>query len=812
MRTKLLIFFIFFLFFFIGKSQEASFEFNLKILIQNEIKKPLPNVIVEVRCTKDSALIKNIFTNNKGVAEISKLSNGTYYFFCKLVGYVNFKSGNLNFPSNKNSLKDSIVFQLVPTTKNLGTVSVSSKKPFIQQAHGKTILNVDAAITNTGLTIMEVLAKSPGVIVDRNGIISLKGKQGVLVLIDDKPIYLPESQLNNLLGSMNASLVEQIELISNPSAKYDASGNAGIINIKMKKNVVKGYNGIVSANYSQGKYAKNNETVVLNYKRNKINIFFNYGYNINKDFNQIYALRNYLNASGTALYTLEQPSYLTSKGYSHTIRTGIDYSISSKTIIGASFNGSFVDRTGESDANAIWKQASGTVDSTINTTSNSSYNFKNAISSFYIHHTINKKEELSFDLDLAKYNINNKQNFINQLIGAGGYTDANKGDIPSNINIVSAKADYTNKIGKEGKLEAGIKTAFVKTDNIATYQYFDGSIWKDDLGKSNHFLYNENINAIYTSYEQKLKRFSFQAGLRYEYTHYDAHQLGNTVVKDSAFNKNYSSLFPSGYISYQADSNNAFTLTFGRRIDRPAFQKLNPFVFLINKYTYQTGNPYFSPQNTWNFGIDHQYKQLLTTSVSFSVIKDYFSQLFINGGNNILIYTEGNVGKMYNFSLSETVQLPLAKWWTFIGQALFNYKEFHGYISNNYNSSVAQLYFNINNQFKIGKKITAEFSGNYITKSRNDLQELLYPTGQISTGFAMPIMKKKATIKLSIKDIFYTQAMEGLTDFTNASEYFKLLQDSRKINLTFIYRFGKQYKTPKRSAGAAGDEIQRAEK
>ncbi|MBS1627849.1 MAG: TonB-dependent receptor [Bacteroidetes bacterium] len=807
MKIKLLIFFI--LFFFVGKSQESSLGFSLKVFIQNEIKKPLPNVVIEIRRTNDSSLIKNIVTNNKGIAEITKLANGTYYFFCKLIGYTNFKSGNLNFPSNKNILKDSISFQLFPSIKNLGSVTVASKKPLILQAHGKTVINVDAAITNTGLTIMEVLAKSPGVIVDKNGTISLKGKQGVLVLIDDKPTYLSAGQLNNLLSSMNASLVEQIELISNPSAKYDASGNAGIINIKMKKNVVKGFNGIVSLNYGQGKYARTSENVVLNFKRNKFNIFFNYGFNANKDFNQIYALRNYLNTSGIAFYTLEQPSYLTSNGYSHAIRTGIDYNINSKTIIGASFTGSFVDRTGASNANAIWKQTSGTIDSTINTTSNSTYNFKSALGSFYLRHTISKTKELSFDFDLGKYNIDSKQNFLNQLIGLGGYTDANKGNIPSNINIVSAKADYTDKIGKQGKFETGFKTAFVKTDNIASYEYFDGSTWKDDLGKSNHFLYNENINAIYATYEQRFKRFSFQVGLRYEHTHYDAHQLGNAIVKDSAFNKNYSGLFPSGYISYMADSNNTFTVTFGRRIDRPAFQKLNPFVFLINKYTYQTGNPYFSPQDTWNFGIDHQYKQWLTSSVSFSIIKDYFSQLFINGNNNIFIYTEGNVGKMYNFSLSETVQLSPLKWWTVVAQALFNYKEFQGYISNNYTTSIPQLYFNITNQFKIGKKITAELSGNYITNSRNDLQELLYPTGQISTGFAMPIMKKRATVKLSIKDIFYTQVMEGLTSFNNASEYFKLLQDSRKINFTFIYRFGKQYKTPKRSAGAAGDEIQR---
>jgi len=335
-------------------------------------------------------------------------------------------------------------------------------------------------------------------------------------------------------------------------------------------------------------------------------------------------------------------------------------------------------------------------------------------------------------------------------------------------------------------------------------------MWQTDLNKSNQFLYNESINALYASYEQKAKRISFQFGLRYEHTHYNAHQLGNSVVKDSSFYRNYDGLFPSGYFSYRADSNNTLTVTFSRRIDRPAFQKLNPFTFLINKYTYQTGNPYLLPQNTWNVEVNHQYKQLLTSTVSFSVVKDYFSQIFPTASNNILIYTEGNVGSMYNLSLSETAQFSPLSWWSITAQALFNYKELKGYVWKDYHSTIAQLYLNANNQFKLGKGIVVELSGNYITKARNDLQELLYPTGQLTTAFSMPVLKKKGTLRLNLRDMFYTQAMEGLTDFQNASEYFILLRDTRTVNISITYRFGKQYKIAKRVTGAANEEIQRA--
>ncbi len=263
-------------------------------------------------------------------------------------------------------------------------------------------------------------------------------------------------------------------------------------------------------------------------------------------------------------------------------------------------------------------------------------------------------------------------------------------------------------------------------------------------------------------------------------------------------------------MSYEADSSNTFTVTTGRRIDRPAFQKLNPFVFIINKYTYQTGNPFFLPQNSWNMEVSHQYKSVLTTAISYSIIKNYFSQLFLTDTSGILIYSEGNVGRAKNIGLSVTVQVSPFKWWSINGQAMYNHKELKGYAGNNYGSNVNQLHLNINNQFRINKVYTAELSGFYTTKARNDLQELLYPTGQLSAGIARPVLKKKGSLKISVRDIFFTQVMEGFTQFQLAEEYFILRRDSRVINLAFSWRFGKAQKQDRRSGGGASDEMERA--
>ena len=696
------------------------------------------------------------------------------------------------------------------SSKKLKEVTITGKKQLIERKQGKTIVNVDAAITNAGTTVLEVLEKSPGVMVDKNGGISLQGKSSVLVLIDDKPTYLSGTELSNLLGSMSSSQVNQIELITSPSAKYDASGNAGIINIKTKKNKQEGFNGNFLTNIGQGKYLKNNNSLVLNFRKGRINTFLNYGFNYNKNFTSIYAYRQYFDNKGDVTSALDQPSYLGNEGHNNSLKAGLDFYASEKTTFGLTFSGSLVARKGAGDAVATWLSPQKAVDSAITTYSGSDFRLRNGAVNVYGRHNITKTQDIGFDVDYLKYSIDNDQNFQNIRTGTVTYNQGSRGDIPSKLEIFSIKADYTLQLGKNAKFEAGAKSSSINTDNTANYELFDGTNWKEDLKKSNHFLYKENINSVYSSLEHKINRFSYQLGVRYENTHYTGNQLGNASQAGSNFSKNYQDFFPSGYLSYQVDSANSFSFTAGRRIDRPAYQKLNPFVFIINKYTYQRGNPFFLPQYTWNFELSHSYKQLLTTAVSYSGIKNYFSQLFLSEGDDILVYTEGNVGQMYNLGASVTLQVSPAKWWSLTAQSNFNYKKLSGYQNVNYKSSVKQLHTSMNNQFKLSKTLNGEISGFYTTKNRNDLQELLSPTGQVSAGLAKTILKGKGTLRLTARDIFYTQSMEGMTDFPGANEYFILWRDSQVINAGFSYRFGKPLKAAKRSTGGAGDEINRA--
>ncbi|HWB23934.1 MAG TPA: outer membrane beta-barrel protein [Chitinophagaceae bacterium] len=785
---------------------QSDADMPLTVTVLTESHAPAEKATVELLKASDSSLVKTAITDTAGNAVFTRFAKGEYLLRVSMTGYALYNSNSFGLPAAKKMP----AITLTPATAVLHSVKVSATRPFIQYAHGKVTVNVDASITNAGTTVMEVLEKLPGVTVDRNGNISLQAKNNVLVMIDDQPTYLSGSALESMLSGMSSTLIDQIELITNPPARYDASGNAGIINIKTKKNKQEGFNATVSVTGAMGRYPKTNNSIVLNFRKGKINTFLNYNINYNKSYTYLYALRTYYNADGSIASLLDQPTNFINRYFNNTVKAGVDYFVSHKTTLGISVSGIAVQRKLNNDGIATWLSPGGAKDSAISTVSSHRYHLFNGVVNINLKHSISESQELSIDLDGASYDIKTKEFFSNQLLTATGYTESSKGDLPTTLHILSFKADHTYHWGKTGKVESGIKASRTTTDNIAAYQYFDGTEWTDDFGKSNHFIYKENIYAAYSGLEKKIDKFSFQAGLRYEFTHYDASQLGNVQVKDSSFSRNYGGLFPSGYLSYDADSNNTFTFTAGRRIDRPAFQLLNPFVYIINKYTLQRGNPYFLPQYSWNLELSHQFKQLLTTTLSYGIIKNYFSQLFLTDPNGILVYSEGNVGKMYNIGLSVSVQAGISKWWSVTGEALLNHKELKGYVWNNYSSSITQLNLNVNNQFKLGKAVTAELSGFYTTHARNDLQELLYPTGQLSAGAAMPALHNKATLKLSLRDIFHTNVMEGLTSFQSAQEYFIEHHDTRVVLLSFTWRFGKPLKQIKHSSGGATEEMERA--
>ena len=780
----------------------------IKITVMAEDQTVLPKTTVALLRPTDSVLIRTAITDEAGIALFQNLAAGNYICRISRVSFQSHHTGVLDLKS-KASITSNIVLRQSSTV--LQDVTVAARKPLIQLLPDKTVVNVDASITNAGTTILEVLEKSPGVTIDRDGNISLKGRSGVQVMIDGRLTMVSGTELGNLLNGMNASQVDQIELIDNPSAKYDAAGNAGLINIKLKKNKQKGFNGTLTTAFGQGIYPKNNNNLQLNFRSGPVNIFANYSVNANQGMLEMFARRTYYKeeAKVTPLAILEQPFFNKGTGFTNTLRTGMDYSVSKKTTLGIALMGTALKRNNIGSNTARWINENGTVDSLIYTNSNNNTKWRNGSINLNGRHVFNAQKELAVDVDYLRYKIRTDQYFENTLTGPGGYTEANRGDLPSDLEILSAKADYVQRFTGL-QWESGWKSSHVNTDNFAQYYNLQSGEWIPDLNRTNHFLYTENIHALYANFISTIGKWDLQSGLRYEYTGYHANQLGNGVVKDSSFSRNYHNLFPSVFVTYHADSSNAFSLRAGRRIDRPPFQKLNPFISIINKYTYQSGNPLILPQYTWNLEFSHLFKQILSTSFSYNYTNDYFSQIFFAGKDSgTIIYTDGNVGKMQNIGVTMSAQVAPTKWWSFTAQGTFTHKKFDGVLWKNYDASITQFNLNLNNQFRFKKGWAAELSGFYISKNQNDIQEILDPTGQVSAGLSKQIMKNKATLRLTVRDIFYTQDMEGWTYFEHVIEYFRLQRDSRVATISFTWRFGQAMKQSVKRSNGADDEINR---
>ncbi len=760
----------------------------------------------------DSSVAKLAIAGSNGAFEIDQLNFGTYRLSVTAVGFKHFMSEAFELSAKQAEKKFSTI-TMEADNKELGTVTVVAKKPMIEIKPDRTIVNVDAGISNAGATAMEVLEKSPGVTVDRDGNISIKGRAGVMVMIDGKPSYLSGADLANLLNSMSANQLDQIEIMTNPPAKYDAAGNSGIINIKTKKNRQRGWNGSINLGYGQGKYWKTNNSLNLNYRNDKFNVFMNYSQNANKGFNNLLIKRTYLDGAGKdPVAFFDQPTLLIMTGQNNTLKMGVDYYLNKKTTLGITGTGFISPRKFEGISSGYLKNAAGQTDSLVVTTSDNSNKWINGTLNLNMRHELSKTAELSADLDYVHYNMQNNQLFNTKTYDADDMMSADeklRGDLPASIRIYAAKTDYTQTFEKGLKLESGLKASYVKTDNIADYANLVDNNWQPDYQKTNHFKYEENIAAAYANASKTIGKWSLQGGLRLENTQYKGKQLGNPEKSDSSFTRSYTSLFPTAYLSYKADSNNVFTINTGRRIDRPAYQQLNPFLFFINKFTYQVGNPYIQPQFTWSYELSHTYKNWLTTSINHANTTQYFSQIFRTEGE-VTILTEGNLAKMQNTNLTVTAQLNPTKWWSATISATGSYRKVRGIgINNDFNSENTSGNANVNNQFKFSKGWSAELSGNYNT-AFEDAQFKIYDFGQVSAGIAKQVLKGKGSLKLNVRDIFFSQTIVGDIKYQNVRERFRQNRDSRVANISFTWRFGKNFSDkPKRNGGSSNDEQRR---
>jgi hypothetical protein len=768
---------------------------------------------------KDSSLVKMTVSDKSGKFHFEGVKDGPYLVSVSAIGFEQTYSKGFE---TKGTAIDLSVINLRQASSEMKAVTVVAKKPMIEQKIDRMIVNVDAAISNVGTNALEVLEKSPGVQVDKDGNISLKGKQGVMVMLDGRPTYLTGPELANLLKGMQSSQLETIEIMTNPPAKYDAAGNSGVINIRTKKNKMKGFNGSFTLGVGQGSYFKTNESLNINYRNNKVNLFGSYSLGWNNNFQELDIARRFKDGNKDLVAIFEQNSLMKSRRLNNNLKVGMDYFLNKKTTLGFVASG-FMNPEENTGTNTSYLMSpTRQIDSIVTSNNIIKENWNNASLNLNVRHQYDSTgREITADVDYIRYDANSDQNFLNSTFSPTWikrYDEKLRGDLPVQINIYTAKVDYTYPLKKDSKIEFGAKTSFVNTENKAKYFEDVNGEWEIDYRKTNFFNYKENVNAAYVNFNKQFTpKIGVQAGLRFENTNYDGYQYGNPSRNDSSFSKTYNDLFPTVYVSYKADKNNQFAVNFGRRIDRPAYQDLNPFLFFIDKYTYGQGNPYLRPQYSNNVELSHIYKDFLTTTLNYGVTNNLFIETFdqaddINGEYNyITIFRQGNIGRMTNAGISMNVQKSVTKWWTSMIYSNYNYRKFNGLVNNEMvEVEAGNFVTNINNQFKFSKGWSAEISGWYRTKGIEG-QIIIEPMGACNVGIGKQVLKNKGTLKLNVRDIFYTQVAKGQINFESTEASFQNYRDSRVVNVTFSYRFGKPMNggNSQRKKGGANEEQNR---
>jgi len=782
--------------------------------VSDEAKKPLDGATLVLLAAKDSTVISTSLAKADGSFSFQNLKNNTYIIKATYMGYKSYVSGPMAVGQKPVSLP---AIMLSPSGKTLNEVSVTAKKSYVQQKIDRTVVNVGALISNTGANALEVLSKTPGVQIDADGNITFKGKSGVLVMIDDKPTYLSAANLATYLRSLPSSSLDQIELMDNPPAKYDAAGNAGVINIKTKKNTNRGFNAVTSVNLAQGFYVRSDASINFNYRIDKVNFFANVAYNKQKTFRRLEIDRNYFDENGNQTSSLQDISYFRPSSNNTNIKAGLDYFISPKTTWGVVFTGTISRDHDSSPVYSLLYGKTGELDSTINTLNTSKNKFDSkGINVNYTHKFDSAGRALTFDLDYIRDISGSNQFFINNtFLPDGTLTNSQtiKDDLPATINIYSAKIDYTHPLKGKAKLEAGVKSSYVNTDNAANYFNVIDDISTIDYNNTNRFLYKENINAAYLNFNKTFGRFSLQTGLRLENTNGDGHQLGNAQKADSSFVKHYTNIFPTAYFSYNLDTagHNVLVASYGRRIGRPSYGSLNPFTFFVDKFTYFSGNPFLKPQFTDDYKLAYSFKSLFTVAVAYNRTTDVQNET-IHKVDNTFISTTGNIGQQKTLDFSISSNLQPAKWWSVNLYAEVYNNTYQGVFYSGYlNESKTTFSANGNNQFTLSKTWSAEISGFYNTSGTYG-QFVSIPTGMLNAAIQKKILNNKGTIKFNMRDIFKSFSPSGtITNIVGATATYHNFVDTQVATLTFTYSFGKSTNVPaKRNTGGAESEQGRA--
>lgn len=676
-------------------------------------------------------------------------------------------------------------------SKKLSEIVVISKKPFIEQQIDKTVMNVQADITAIGSNAFEILQKAPGINITGDDVINMSGKAGVNVLIDGRPTQMSSKELAVFLRSMEGSAIEKIELISKPSARFDAQGNAGVINIRLKKNKIRGTSGNLNLGYTQNIHYRNNGSLNVNHRQGKLNAFANINIDNNKQHTDGTINRNI--TSGGMLKNFTNKTIDIDRNISNNFRTGLDFYANKKSTFGFLFSG----KRSWNPFNTPGKtfiSSNDIIDSSLVTSNDNLYKNRRYNSNFNYSYEDTLGNELNFDADYTYFKNTNTTNLATSYLNRSGdeyQKTANDLYVETVINIYAFKVDYIKQLKKwNGKIETGFKMSNVGTDNKLYATRLVNEFMLPDTGRSNGFRYNENIYAIYVNIGQQVKKFDYQAGIRVE----NAVVKGlSTDLKNSRVNNpdtNYIDIFPTVFVSYKINEKNRIALSYSKRINRPDYQSLNPFETIYDIYTAEKGNPYLKPQYTNAVEFKYTYRYAFNIALGYNHTRDYSQTITTQKGEQTF-GTPDNIGSLSNAYLNISALLPITKWWDGYVNITGFYNRYRGILPGGIlNENTLGMNYYIQQSFKLGKGWNAQLSSWFNAATK----EAIFKTsslGSVDAGIKKIIIKDKASVRLTFTDILNTQRWQQTVQFANMDFTYHRKWESRGIRLQFSWAFGK---------------------
>jgi hypothetical protein len=758
----------------------------LRGTITNQKGEPVPYANVAL-LSPEGVLLEGAVTDEAGNFSISTTKTARVKLVVSSLGYTSYSSEEFELLAGLQ--KDFGALVLADELTGLDEVTVNATRPQIIIEPDKTIVNVEGTVMAEGANALDVLGRSPGVFITSDGSINLNGRTGVTVMINDRPMYMSAADLTSFLRSMPADNIKSIEVITSPSARFDAEGAAGVINIQLKKNTVDGVFGNVMLGGRYNGKAAPNTGVTLNVKKGKWTTNGTFNYNEYVEINDLEITRNFQVEGGKS--TFLQDSRIVERSHTPSFTGAANYELTPTQNLGINLQASTTSSNGLNNSGTLISnpgQTNGTSFTSINDSKDQSSRLFTNLHYDAKLDTLGGK--ISADLDFTVMDMGSNALLNNAYLN--GLTQSKDRVLTLNdmyYTILTSKVDWIQPL-KGGKLlEAGLKGSWVESDNDLDLSrgINDGPLQPDP--NSNRFIYQENVLAAYSSLKGDFsKKLSYQAGLRMEYSDV----TGTSKTLNQVNRQEYVNLFPSVFLQHKVSDSYQVVYNVNRRITRPNYRLLNPFVYYIDPLTTEKGNPSLRPQYSTNLEMDHVIKGTYQFTLGYSVTEDAFMQIFEQNeeARSSTTFT-ANFDKTKNFNFQGVVPVEFTKWWNSSNLVQANYNKFKSLLGKDV-LDVSQVSYLLRTQhnFNLPKGFKLELVGIYLSPQIWGQGEI-GGFGWVDAGMTKSLMKDKLSLSINGGDLFRTQWIRAAINFADIDTQIRQYRNEQSVRFTLRYNFSK---------------------